>query len=502
MSETICMPMNRVEGDLEVKVVLEGDTVTDAWVIGTMYRGVETMLIGRGALDGLVITPRICGICSTSHLLAAAMAIEDLAGAPVSANGRLVRHIALAAEKLQSDLRHLFLMFAADLVSPVYADHPLFAEAMRRYRPFRGDAVISTILATKILPEIIAILGGQWPHSSFIVPGGVTSHASAADLRQCRMLLAGFRRWYEQTVLGCPIERILAIDSRDHLDAWLGERQEHQTGELGFFLQCGRAFGLDRIGRSHGSYLAGPDCADDGESDLPGGFVRNGETAPFEQQRISEQVKYARYHPGGAGDHPHDQGTHPVEQLESDGKYSWCKAPRYLGHPAETGPLAEALVRKEPLSTDLIVQDGGASALTRELARLLRPARLVTNMERWLTAIDADQPYYHPLTLPDSGAGVGLAQAPRGLLGHWVRIADEHIEHYQVITPTTWNASPRDDADIRGPIEQALVGTRVRSHQDPVELGHVVRSFDLCMVCSVHAISRAGASLGQWRVAP
>ena len=500
MSETILMPMNRIEGDLEIKVVLEEDTVTDAWVIGTMYRGVETMLIGRGALDGLVITPRICGICSTSHLLAAAMAIEDLAGAAVSANGRLVRHIALAAEKLQSDLRHFFLMFAADLTSPVYAEEPLFAEAVRRYRPFRGDAVVSTIMATKVLPEIIAILGGQWPHSSFIVPGGVTSHASAADLRQCRMLLARFRRWYEQTVLGCTIERILAIDSCDQLHAWLAESREHQSGELGFFLQCARDYGLDRIGRAHESYLAGPDCSDDGRIDRPGGFVRNGEVAPFFQQQIGEQVKYAKYHPGGSGDHPHDQETHPVEQVESGCKYSWCKAPRYMGHPAETGPLAEALVRQEPLPVDLLAREGGASALTRELVRLLRPARLVVNMEHWLTSIDVGQPYYQPITLPASGAGTGLVQAPRGLLGHWVRIADDHIEHYQVIPPTTWNASPRDDADIRGPIEQALIGTRVRSRQDPAELGHVVRSFDLCMVCSVHAFSRSGVSLGRWRV--
>lgn len=499
MTTTVYMPMNRVEGDLEVKVAIDDGIVTDAWVIGTMYRGVEAMLIGRGALDGLVITPRICGICSTSHLLVAAMALENLAGSPVGTNARMVRSIALGAEKLQSDLRHIFLMFAADLVSSGYAQHPLYLEAVRRYQPFKGSTVVTTILATRKVLEITAILGGQWPHSSFIVPGGITSQPSKADLRQCRMLLSEFRRWYERTVLGCSLERIEAIKNSMQLEEWISGKEVHRDSELGFFLRCGQAFGLDTMGRSHESYLTAPDYIGANEPGWGGGgFIDGGVLQPFDQVRIAEQVKHAKYHTRSSSGHPLATDTHPTEQADAH-KYSWCKAPRYNGRPAETGPLAEALARKDPLFGQMIAA-GGASALTRELARLLRPGRILLDMEQWLRNIDTDQPYYHPVDLPLDGAGMGLIEAPRGILGHWIQLSGGYIDHYQVITPTTWNASPRDDQDVRGPIEEALVGTPVRNPADPVEVGHVVRSFDLCMVCSVHAVSKKGASLGRLRI--
>lgn len=499
MVNTVYMPMNRVEGDLEVKVTIGDGVVSDAWMIGTMYRGIENMLIGRNALDGLVITPRICGICSTSHLLAAAMALENITGATVSSNGLLVRNIALGAEKLQNDLRHVFLMFAADLTAAGYGEHPLYPEIVRRYQPYQGSAVVSTILATKNIPEIIAILGGQWPHSSFIVPGGITSQPSAADLRQCRLLLAEFRRWYEQRILGCSVDRFAAVRTCEQLEQWLAECPEHRDGELGFFLGCGRAFGLDRLGRSYASYLSGPEIAGArGEKHVAGGFLHQGQYSVFNQQRVVEQVAHAHYHPQSSSGHPSEAETHPLETLDP-GKYSWCKAPRYNGVPAETGALAEALVQQDALLSALVAAQG-ASALVRVLARLLRPLRILKQMEQWLAAINTRESYYTSAGSPTSGSGFGLLQAPRGLLGHWVQLSSGSIDHYQVITPTAWNASPRDDNDLRGPIEQALVGTPVRNPEDPVEIGHVVRSFDLCMVCSVHAVAKDNRLLGSIRL--
>jgi hydrogenase large subunit len=498
MAKTVFMPMNRVEGDLEVKVAIDDGVVIDAWMIGTMYRGIETMLIGRNSLDSLVITPRVCGICSTSHLLAAAMALEDLTETPVSRNGLHVRRIALEAETLQNDLRHLFLMFAADFIATGYADHPLAAEIERRYRPYQGSTVVATILATKKLPEIIAILGGQWPHSSFIVPGGITSQPSAADLRQCRLLLAEFRCWYEQDVLGCPCDRIAAIENRAQLEAWLEERPEHRDSELGFFLRCALAFGLDRLGRWRGTFLSGPqgggETARGGQA---GGVLHNGVLEGLDPSRIRESVACSHYQ-SDSGGHPAETDTHPRKSA-ANGRYSWCKAPRYNGRPAETGALAEALIGRDSLFTELVAS-GGVSALVRELARLLRVGQRIRIMEQELLAIDPTEPYYQPAGVPANGAGCGLIQAPRGVLGHWVQLSGGTIEHYQIIPPTTWNASPRDDRGVRGPIEEALVGTPVRDPADPVEVAHVVRSFDLCMVCSVHAMTRKGYSLGRVRI--
>ena len=497
MAKTIQIPLNRVEGDLEVKVTIDNGVVTDAWMIGTMYRGIEKMMAGRAALDGLVITPRVCGICSTSHLLAAARALENISDSAVSYNGRLIRHLVLGAEKLQNDVRHVTLMFAADLANKRYKSKPLYQEAVKRYQPYNGKSVIEVIQASKKIPEIIAILGGQWPHSSFIVPGGITSGPSGSDLRQCTMILDGFRRWYETQILGCSIEKWLQIKTPAQLDKWL-ENENHAKSDLGFLIRCGKEFGLDTIGIGHDAYLAVPEHGLPGIATggaVSGGVTVDGKVHEFSQKEVSEQIRYSYYLDTGNSGHPMDTATRPAIPDDSN-KYSWCKAPRYNEHAVETGPLAELLINEEPLFKELVNQQG-SSALIREVARLTRPARLIPLMQEWFKDIDIQAPFYRSPGDFIEGEGFGLVQAPRGFLGHWMQISDGRIEHYQIISPTTWNASPRDDQDVRGPIEEALMGTPVQDVKNPVEVGHVVRSFDLCMVCSVHAVSKKGATFSK-----
>jgi hydrogenase large subunit len=113
-------------------------------------------------------------------------------------------------------------------------------------------------------------------------------------------------------------------------------------------------------------------------------------------------------------------------------------------------------------------------------------------MERWLDEITPDGTFYVPAPAIVDGEGHGATEATRGALGHWVCIEDGLIHHYQIITPTAWNGSPRDDHGVRGPWEEALIGTPVRDPANPVEIGHVVRSFDPCLVCTVHAIRGSG----------
>ena len=124
----------------------------------------------------------------------------------------------------------------------------------------------------------------------------------------------------------------------------------------------------------------------------------------------------------------------------------------------------------------------------RQLARIVRPARLLPLMEDWLDALDLGASFYRAAPEIGEGEAAGLVEASRGALGHWVRIAGGKIRHYQVIAPTTWNGSPRDANGRRGPWEEALIGTPVLDAHNPVEVGHVVRSFDPCLVCTVHAV--------------
>ena len=492
---TLQVPLNRVEGDLDVQVKTEGGVVTDAWSSGIMYRGFENLLTGRAALDGLVITPRICGICGTAHLMAAAQALEAIAGCRPPENALRLRCVALGVEKIQSDLRHGFLMFAPDFTNAVYASTPLYAEAARRYTPLKGAMVRETVRETKRLIEIIALIGGQWPHSSYMVPGGVTAVPSADDLIQCRFLLRKFKAWYERRILGCSIETWRRIRSHADLVAWLKSDGAHRNSEIGFFIRYAKQIGLERMGRGHANFIsfqtddllpatASAESPPKGPAGGPG-FARRAQAAALDQDKIAEHVACSWYQEYDGGRHPFEGETQPYATGQESKKYSWAKAPRYEGLPAETGPLAQRVVAQDPLFIN-IINSLGPNAYARQLARLTRPAMLMPQMEAALAQISIDGPFYRPPgSIPD-GRGFGLVEATRGALGHWVCIQNGKIQRYQIITPTAWNASPRDGRGVRGPWEEALIGTPIGDEKNPVALGHVIRSFDACLYCTVH----------------
>jgi hydrogenase large subunit len=136
-----------------------------------------------------------------------------------------------------------------------------------------------------------------------------------------------------------------------------------------------------------------------------------------------------------------------------------------------------------------MISENGGSAFIRQLARLVRPATLLPAIDTWLKEIAfSGEGFYQTYKGVDRGEGFGAVQAHRGALGHWVAIEQDKIVQYQVITPTAWNASPRDDDGRRGPMEEALIDVPVPDPEDPVAVEHVVRSFDPCLVCTVHAV--------------
>ncbi len=492
------LPLNRVEGDLEIHLELENGTVIDAQSAGTMYRGFENLMIGRAALDGLVITPRICGICTTSHLNAAVKALDMLYDVMIPANAKRIRLTTLLVEQLQNDFRHAALLFMPDFTTVAHKNHPLYEEAVKRYSPLKGSSVLAAIRETRNILEIVSILGGQWPHSSFMVPGGVVSMPSASDVIQSTYLLKNFRKWYEQEVLGCSLDRWAAVKSKSNLLAWLDEAASHQESELGFFIRFATAAGFEKIGAGCGNYLSfgisdlPPEISGENDDEISplaaSGFYTDGKIHPLNQKLITEDTSHSWFAGIEKGRHPFEGETIPYATGSEDRRYSWAKAPRYDGMPAETGPLAEMLVASHPLFTDLINLDG-PSVFNRELARLVRSAQIIPILERCLEemAKKADSVYQNHGDMVAT-RGFGLIEAPRGALGHWVIIQNDHILSYQVITPTAWNASPRDSDGIRGPWEEALVGTQIEDPDNPVEAYHIIRSFDPCQVCAVHTI--------------
>lgn len=496
----INIPLNRAEGDLEIRVEIEDGLITEAWSAGTMFRGFENMMRGRGALDGLVITPRVCGICSLTHLTAAVEALDAIAGVTPPDNARRLRNLALMVETIQSDVRQALLMFMVDFANrEAYQDHQLGAEAEKRYSPLEGRAAIEVIRESKRLLQIVAIIGGQWPHTSFMVPGGVTSIPEISKILQCRIIYERFSSWYEQSILGCSIERWLEIRSVNDLNSWLDENPLHRESEVGFFIRFARLAGLDSLGKGPGRFLSYGNFTLPAETSLAGiggrlmgaGFAVGTEVFPFEAGKISEDISHSWYEQGPAPAHPFAGTTTPYASGQSSQSYSWIKAPRYGGEVVETGPLAEMIINGDPLFHDMIAKDG-PNVFARELARLVRPAHLLNPMATLLSELlekREDSFYCVVKGIPD-GEGAGMIQAARGALGHWVKVQDGKIAHYQIITPTSWNGSPRDERGLRGAWEEALIGTPIKDIKNPVEAGHVVRSFDPCLVCAVHSIQK------------
>ncbi len=508
-SKIIHLPFNRVEGDLEITLEITDGQISRAWSKGTMFRGFERMMQGRAALDGLVITLRICGICSLTHLSAAVEALEAIAEIKPPDNARRLRNLALMAETIQSDMRQSMLMFLVDFANPEsYRHHPLSLEAFNRYTPLSGTSALSAIKETKKLLGVVALIGGQWPHTSFMVPGGVTCQLNLTDALKCRSILTHFQSWFETSVLGCSIDRWLAIDSLEALNVWLDEDPAHQRGDVGFFIRFARLAGLDKIGRgynnfiSYGSHPLPSENIATGTAQrlYPSGFAQGTQIMPLDLTQIQEDVSYSWYQQEQPSIHPYQGQTTPLFDDENNARYSWVKAPRYGGIPAETGPLAEKIIGKDPLFTNLIDQLG-ANVLTRQLARLTRPANYLPIMHQWLNEVlkNPGAEFYRPFVEIPDGQGAGLVQAARGALGHWVTVENETIKNYQVITPTAWNGSPRDSADMPGAWEQALQGTHILNVEHPIEAGHVIRSFDPCLVCAVHTVYK-GKTVGKMRL--
>jgi Ni,Fe-hydrogenase I large subunit len=507
---TIQIDLNRVEGDLDFQLEIEDNRVVDARCIGSMYRGFEQILMSRKPKDSLVITPRICGICGTAQLSAAVQALEHVGRIPVPPAAIRIRNLCLMAETVQSDLRQSFMFFTADFCHSKYSQRPFYEQARAAFLPFKGWVHRGALEHSRHMVEIIALFGGQWPHSSYMLPGGVTTPASSRHIIDSLSILNKLTRWFEQAVIGTDLDAWLAIQSADEFFTWLTASNAHADSAIGLFTRISRDIDLQHAGFgtphmiSYGAY----DDPDDAGNLSPNrkrlfkaGFL-NGDTGavePFEQAEITEHVRYSWFRPYLGGRHPFQGQTVPDYQPHSD-RYTWCKAPRYQNKVVQTGPLADALIDGEPLISSLYREEGG-NAWLRQFARLRRTARLLHKMRETLHELAAHPNDPHIISsgneeIPD-GEGFGLVTAARGALGHWLQITDGVISRYQVVTPTAWNASPKDSEGRHGHWESSLLGLTVDDPDDPVEIGHIIRSHDPCLVCTVHVLD-TGKRITVW----
>jgi len=253
---------------------------------------------------------------------------------------------------------------------------------------------------------------------------------------------------------------------------------------------------------------------------------------PRDSEEIKEYISHSWYQYGAgdtAGLHPwkgetefHYTGPQPpYEQLDVEGKYSWLKTPRWKDHPMEVGPLARMLVAYAKGNTDVKELVGAVlkqlnvpitalfSTLGRTAARGVETQLVAHWMQGFLDDLLANikagdtrtftSEKWEPETWPKEAEGVGMSEAPRGALAHWIRIQDAKIENYQLVVPSTWNASPRDAKGQRSSYEAALIGTPVADINQPVEILRTVHSFDPCLACAVHLYDPEGRQLNMVR---
>ncbi len=287
------------------------------------------------------------------------------------------------------------------------------------------------------------------------------------------------------------------------------------------------------LGAGHKNYLSygalqQGNRTDESRFTFPRGIILDGDLGtvhPVDQAKITEAIARSYYEYAGGDQatlHPWDGETSPKYtgpmppylELDVDNKYSWLKSPRYDGKPMEVGPLARMLVaygagnaRVQELVngalTELKLEPAALfSTLGRVAARALETVYMLDLMDEWLNELSAnmqngdlrihDGSKWDPASWPAEAQGWGFHEAPRGALGHWVKIKDGKIENYQAVVPSTWNAGPRDEQGVTGPYEASLVDTPVADPEQPLEILRTIHSFDPCLACAVHVVDATG----------
>jgi hydrogenase large subunit len=539
MARSVIDPVTRIEGHLRVEMEVDGGVVKDAWVSGGLFRGLELIMKGREPRDAYFISQRICGVCPISHGHTSTLATEAALyknGAKTPENARIVRNLLEGAQFLHSHILWFYNLAALDWVNPLNA---LKANVADTYA-LAQSAGTSTADFGKVQKRLadfaaggqLSIFSGHW----FDAPGYklpaeldliATAHylealTKQAEASQISAIIGGKMPHVMTTAAGgttwMPSEEKLAdvLFRFKDLNAWIAATMVPDTVAIAPFYLDAAGYGKG-VGDFGAWGVFEEKDRDPKKRALPAGMVIGGKLTDVDETKIAEYVKHS-YYTSESGLNPTKGVTTPeYKDYNTADKYTWSKAPRYDGKPVEVGGLARLLVAYNagvPRIKELI--DSTLATLSKAAGTTLGPDVLVSTLGRTAgrnlealyvselmikytqELIDSikggDNKFYEPLNSED-GEGIGMWEAPRGALLHYTNVKGNKIENYQAIVPSTWNISPRDDKDVRGPMEQALVGCPVEDIQKPVQALRTVHSFDPCVACAVHVTeARSGKS--------
>jgi hydrogenase large subunit len=510
-------PITRIEGHMKIEAIVEDGKVQDAHCSGTLFRGFEIILRDRDPRDAQRITQRVCGVCPAVHCTAATLNLDSAFGIAdkVPDNGRMLRNIVLGSNYIQSHILHFYHLAALDFVDVAavaeysgndpelkslkgFISRGELAPFVPRYEgDYRFDKstnqeltkhYLTALEMRRLAHEMLTLFGGKMPHNASVVPGGITEHPTIDKITRYLWRLNRIRDFIDNTYI--PDVIAVAKTYPEYFKIGAGP---------GNFL-CYGAFDLDGKISDYASR----------KRLFSQGVVEGMQTyKPLDPTKITESVKHAWYD-GEDAIHPSMGETKPNAKKE-DG-YSWIRSPRYEGKVYEVGPLARWVVSyfagqvqvKEALDAcvkELYVGLNDLnSVLGRHAARALDTKLVADSMAEWILTLKPGEPVCARFEIPEESEGMGIVDGPRGALGHWIKIKGRKIDRYQLVVPTTWNASPRDEKEQPGPMEQALIGTPVKDSENPYELVRIARSFDPCLACSVHTVNLKGKKLGSLRI--
>ncbi len=383
----------------------------------------------------------------------------------------------------------------------------------------------------KEIVKIQTIFGGKNPHPNWLV-GGVP-----ASINVERTGAVGAINMERLNMVGKIIDDTIAFIDNVYIPDLLAIASFYKD-----WLHGGGISSQNLM--SYGEF---PDIANDQSNKslmMPRGAILGGnlkEIVPVDLKdptQVQEFVPHSwyKYADETKGLHPFDGVTEPqfvlgkgskgsktdIKEIDESAKYSWIKSPRFKGQPMEVGPLARYVIGyamgkpefKEPV--DMVLSKLGVpitalfSTLGRTAARGLEASWSAHKMKyfygKLLANIKAGKfdtaniDKWEPATWPKEAKGAGFCEAPRGALGHWIKIKDARIDNYQCVVPTTWNAGPRDGKNQIGAYEASLMNTPMAKADQPLEILRTIHSFDPCLACSTHVISPEGEELTRVQV--
>jgi hydrogenase large subunit len=457
MSKRIVInPLTRISGFMEIDVIIEQNQVVDVKTKGNLFRGFEQMLVGRSPFDAVYFTQRICGICSAAHSMASSLALEDALNIEPMEQGKYLRDIIHCCEFLQNHIRHFYQYTVPDYVkieqnSLFQSDHDDF-RLPKNINDRISQHYFDSLKFSRLAHEMLAVLGGKAPHNHGVFIGGITTQATAEKVVHIDSILGKITRFIDEKMI--PDVYDIAHFYADYFRIGGGDGNLLTYGAFNHYKELGTLY-VDPLVSTMESVEA------------------------FDERKIQEKIDYSYFKSITNSNQANEEVTEP--DMDKEKAYSWVKAPRYNGLPIEVGPLARLILSG--------AYNNGISAMDRTIARALEAKKITEIMKILLQQIIPGVDVQKKYELPELASGRGLVDTTRGALGHWLKIRDKKISFYQIITPSTWDFSTRDDNGFRGTAEEALVGTPIQNPDKPAEIGRILRSFDPCMSCATHVYS-------------